>query len=93
MQHPPVARHTRPAREEVPIQLGTLGRHEAGNVEPDGGAHAHGLLEAGLQVRQVLRLVPREVADGRDGAGTHGGVELAHDGVVDGLRVEDVPEE
>jgi hypothetical protein len=75
------------------IQLSPFGRDKPGDVEPHGGTHAHGLLEAGLQVGQVLGLVPREVAVGRDGAGADGIFELVHDGLVDALVVEDVPEE
>lgn len=93
VQDPAVARDGRAAGEEVAVELGALGRDQAGDVEPDGRAHAHGLLEARLQVVQLLRLVPVQVALGRDGALPHGLFDLVHDGLVDWLRVEDVPEE
>jgi len=93
MQHPPVGRNRGAAGEETAVQLGALGRDKTGDVEADSGTHAHGLLEAGLQVEKGLRLVPGEVARGGDGARLDGGLELADDGLVDGLGVEDVPEE
>lgn len=93
MQYPAVASDPGAAGQGVAVELGALGRDEARDVEADGGTHAHRLLETGLQVRQALRLAPRQVARGGDDARRDCLLDLAQHVLVDAGRVEDVPEE
>ena len=76
-----------------PLQLGALGRDQPGDVEPDRGPDAHGLLQTGLEVGQVLGLVPRDVAVYGNRSFPCGLLDLAQDALVDGGRVEHMPEE
>ena len=54
VQDPAVDRDARAGGEEAAAQIGAARGDEAGDVEADGRAEAHGFFEAGLEVREGL---------------------------------------
>lgn len=93
MQHPSVGSNARASGEEMTIQLCAFWRYKPCDVQSDSGTDAHGFFETGLQVRQVLGLVPGKVTRGGDDTRRNGGLDLGKDRSVGGGRGEDVVEE
>lgn len=93
VQNPAIDREARAAGEEVPVQLGALGRDQPADIETHGGADAHGLLETGLEIGEFLGLGPGDVAVGGDHAVLDGVLDLSDEVLVHGAGVEDLPEE
>lgn len=62
VEHPRGAAHDRAAGDEAASDLGALGRDDPLHGEPGGGVDAEGLLDARVEVRQLLRLGPGDEA-------------------------------
>lgn len=93
MQNPAIDSETRPAGEEMSVQLGALRRDQTTDIETDCGTNTHGLLETGLEIGKFLRLGPGDVTLGRDHAVLDSILDFPDEVLVYGAGVKDLPEE